>query len=419
MVTLVEAGPADAPSAASDAVRGPDFLAALGVDELAQAGLLATRTPGGARSPYARGRGLGGSSLVNAMVALDARAELMPGCSSDELDAARRSVAVSSERVADDELGPVDRALTRAAPDTERAVLTRRDGRRHTSADAYVHDAAPRSNLRVCPDTTVDRVVFDGRRAVGVRTAGGDVLEADHVVLCAGAIHSPAILLRSGVDTPGLGDGLQDHPSVTFTLQLRADAAEPGGLVIGSLLRRGATQVLPMNHLGAASGRLAALLVAHMEPVGRAGTVRLASDDPNDHPDVDFALLTEPADVAGLVDAARVGLDLLGRAPFTNLVEAVLVDPSGTPASVLDDDGAIQRWVTGSVGDYVHASGTCAMGVVVDRDGAVAGHDRLAVCDASIFPRIPDVNTHFPTTVLAEVLVARWRRTAGDRRLEG
>ena len=71
--------------------------------------------------------------------------------------------------------------------------------------------------------------LFEGRRAVGVRTVGGDEIEADLVVVSAGAIHSPAILLRSGVDTPGVGANLHDHPSFPIAIQLH-EPAPPGRL---------------------------------------------------------------------------------------------------------------------------------------------------------------------------------------------
>ncbi|HSP29595.1 MAG TPA: GMC family oxidoreductase, partial [Ilumatobacteraceae bacterium] len=86
------------------------------------------------------------------------------------------------------------------------------------------------------------------------------------------------------------------------------------------------------------------------------------------------------------------------------------VDAFGTTSSHLSDDRAIERWVRGAVGDYVHASSSCAMGTVVDDDGRLVGYDGLYVCDASVFPSIPDVNTHLPTTMLAERLSARWLR---------
>ena len=66
------------------------------------------------------------------------------------------------------------------------------------------------------------------------------------------------------------------------------------------------------------------------------------------------------------------------------------------------------RWLRSSCGDYVHASSSCAIGRVLDDDGRVGGYRSLYVCDASAFPSIPATNTHLPTTMLAERLVARW-----------
>ena len=255
-------------------------------------------------------------------------------------------------------------------------------------------------------------MVLDGRRAIGVRLADGDMIAADHVVLAAGAIHSPAILLRSQVDTPGVGMGLQDHPSAPLTLLLRdGAAASPGQLAIGTLLQRDPWQFLPMNHLGVAVPGLGLLMAALMRPHGRAGTVRLASDDPTVDPQVDFALLDDPRDVTSLAATVRVALDLLATAPFREIVEEVYIDALGTTSAALSDDASIERWVRGAVGDYVHASSTCAMGTVVDDDGRLVGYDGIFVCDASVFPSIPDVNTHLPTTMLAERLSARWLRS--------
>jgi choline dehydrogenase-like flavoprotein len=237
------------------------------------------------------------------------------------------------------------------------------------------------------------------------------VVPANRVVLAAGAIHSPAILLRSGVDTPGVGIGLQDHASAPLTLQLRDGAVgTPGDLAIGTLLRRDPLQFLPMNHLGAAAPGLGLLMTALMRPRGRAGTVRLASDDPLVDPLVDFALLDDPVDVAALVVGVRTALELLAAPSFQEIVEQVYIDAFGTTSAALGDDDAIERWVRAAVGDYVHASSSCAMGTVVDGDGRLVGYDGVYVCDASVFPSIPDVNTHLPTTMLAERLSARWLR---------
>ena len=268
-----------------------------------------------------------------------------------------------------------------------------------------------RKNLVVRVDSPVDRVVFDGRRAIGVLLTDGEVMPADRVVLAAGAIHSPAILLRSGVDTPGVGVGLQDHASAPLTLQLLDGAVgAPGELAIGTLLRRDPWQFLPMNHLGAAAPGLGLLMTALMRPRGRAGTVRLGSDDPLVDPLVDFALLDDPVDVAALVAGVRTALELLAAPSFQEIVEEVYIDAFGTTRRALRDDDSIEQWVRHAVGDYVHASSSCAMGTVVDGDGRLVGYDGVYVCDASVFPSIPDVNTHLPTTMLAERLSARWLR---------
>jgi choline dehydrogenase-like flavoprotein len=111
------------------------------------------------------------------------------------------------EEVADAELGPVDRALLAAAPDAERAILTRRNGRRVTAAEASLWPALVRPNLVVRAASPVERLEFDQRRVTGVRLVDGSTVAAERVVLSAGAIHSPTILLRSQVDTEGIGTG--------------------------------------------------------------------------------------------------------------------------------------------------------------------------------------------------------------------
>jgi choline dehydrogenase-like flavoprotein len=410
-VTLVEAGPGLAPGDLEGPLGGPDFLAALEVPERTFPSLMATRATGGPTSVYARGRGVGGSSTVNAMLALHGDPELYRSWGWDDTATAWAAIELPEEQADEAELGAVDRALLAAAADAERALLTRRAGRRTTSAEASLWPVLERENLVVRADSPVDRVVFDSRRAIGVLLAGGEVMSADRVVLAAGAIHSPAILLRSGVDTPGVGVGLQDHASAPLTLQLRDGAVgTPGELAIGTVLQRDPWQFLPMNHLGGAAPGLGLLMTALMRPKGRAGTVRLSSEDPLDDPLVDFALLDDPRDVAALVAGVRMSLELLAAPSFREIVEEVYIDAFGTTSAALVDHDSIEQWVRSAVGDYVHASSSCAMGTVVDSDGRLIGYDGVYVCDASVFPSIPDVNTHLPTTMLAERLSARWLR---------
>lgn len=414
-VTLVEAGPDLVEGAVPVEIDGASFFEALDVPERTYPDLLASHVDPGIRRRYPRGRGLGGSSAVNAMVMLRGDADLYRSWGWDDADDAWRRANLPTQEAADSELGAVDRALLGADPAACRASLARRDGVRVTAAETMLWPVRQRPNLTIRTGCEASRVVLRGRRAVGVELADGTRIDADRVVLCAGAVHSPALLLRSGVDTAGVGEGLQDHPSAAFTLALHPDAvADPTSLAIGALLTRGDIQFLPMNHLGRAAPGFGLLMVALMRPTGRAGTVRLRGDAPDAEPIVDFNLLRDPRDLAVLVDGVRQTLELLRSPAFEQIVDAtdgVFIDAIGTRSTTLDSDAAIERWLRTSTGDYVHASSSCAMGRVVDDDGAVNGYESLFVCDASVFPSIPDVNTHAPTTMLAERLAARWRRS--------
>ncbi len=414
-VTLIEAGPNLERTAVPPAIDGPCFFDALAVEGRTYHDLLATRTREGAPAPYQRGRGVGGSSAVNAMVALRGDPMLYRRWGWDDAAAAWERMAIPAELAEIEELGPVDRALLSSAPAAARVPLTRSGQRRVSAAEAYLWPAVGGDNLHVVTDAVVDSVVFDGRQAIGVRLADGSVVDADRVVVSCGAIHSPAVLLRSGVHVAGVGEHLQDHPSVAFTLVLREPVADPSTkLATAALLQSDGMQVLPINHLGSAGPPgMALVMAAVMRPHGRGGTVRLASDDPHVDPVVDFDLLGDERDVDALVAAARLALDVLDHVAFRDIVEATYIDEHGTGPAVLSDAESLRRWVVSSTADYVHASSTCAMGTVVDDDGAVIGYRGLYVCDASVFPSIPDVNTHLPTTMLAERLVARWT-TAGN-----
>jgi 5-(hydroxymethyl)furfural/furfural oxidase len=259
----------------------------------------------------------------------------------------------------------------------------------------------------------VDRVLLEGRRAVGIRLANGRELEADRVVVSAGAIHSPAVLQRSRIEVAGIGAGLKDHPSAPITLALNPEAtADPSSLAAATILQRDGLQVLPLNHVGRTAIGYGVLLPALMR-VRSEGSVTLVSDDPLVHPEVNFRMLSHPDDVVGMVDAVEIALGLLRSPAFERIVHAVYVDDAGTGVEALGSRAAIAAWLPEHVGDYVHASCTCRMGVLVDDPCRVFGHEGLYVCDASVFPDIPDVNTHIPTVMLAEVVAARWLAAAG------
>lgn len=405
-VILLDDGPDLAPDSVPAGIAGPDFFAAMEEAGRIHPELFATRAPGIEPTVYQRGRGIGGSSAVNAMVALRGDDALYSQWGWHDHPTAWDRVQIPAEVAAVHERGPVDEALIAADARAEAMKLTRRNGRRVTSAEAYLWPVLDRSNLEVRPESPVSRILFDDHKATGVLLTDGTEINADNVVVAAGAIHSPVVLLRSGVDTPGVGVGLQDHPSAVFTLQLKPDVDQnTAGLPIASALHATVDdhhlQLLAMSHLGAPPERagLGALMAALMNPRGRAGTVTV---DPSGSPVIDFALLHDGNDLAGLVHAVKLAQHVLQQPSFEQIVDQIYIDDVGTTAAALDDDTTIAAWLRTSCGDYVHATSTCAMGTVVDQDFKVEGYEHLFVCDASVFPSIPHVNTHLPTTMLAE-----------------
>lgn len=410
-ITLYEAGPDLTPADAA-ALGGPDAMAAANAPGRTVVDLVARRVPGGSPRPYQRGRGVGGSSVVNAMVALRGDPEQYERWGWTDVEAAWQRVQLPAEPAAPEEIGPLSRALLEADRRARVLPLTRRDGRRVTSAEAYLWDAMDRPNLTVRTDVEVTAIQLDGRRATGLHLGGGGgdggFEAADAVVLCAGAIHTPELLLRSGVGVPGVGEHLQDHPSVAITVEL-ADAGRrtEDELAVSTVLDAGPWQVLPIDSATDGSGRYGLLLCAVMQPTGRAGTVRLGDGSV----EVDLHLLDDPGDRRLLRQAVRGALDLLEHRSFADLVVGAYADEHGTPAGGLRDDDAFERWLPTAAGGYVHASATCAMGVVVDGDGRLRGHEGVYLCDASVFPEVPHVHPHLPVTMLAERLVARWGST--------
>jgi 5-(hydroxymethyl)furfural/furfural oxidase len=411
-VTLLEAGPIEhAAPHGEAALAGASFFDALAVPGRTWVDLVATRSPVQAARPYTRGRGLGGCSSVNAMVALPTHpddhvrwVELgAVGWGWDEVAAHYLHHDLVTNVPAWHEVGPVSAALLESEPGAARlARLTRDDvGRRVSAADAYVTPYLGRDNLDVRGNAHVDSVLLEGRRAVGVRLVLGD-----EVVVAAGAIHSPAILLRSAIDRRGIGRNLKDHAALPIVIHLRPEyTRDPSTLpisVIGQWSSGEAAQdiqLLPLDHLGPEAPGLGMLMVALMT-VESSGVVELASTDPLRQPLVDMRMLSTEGDLRRLRHGAERALALLRTPTFQRIGVVEDVD--------LSDDG-----MRAAMGDYVHASGTCRMGAPADPDAVVdpscqvVGYEHLTVCDASVMPDVPRANTHLITVVIAERVAAQ------------
>jgi choline dehydrogenase len=353
-----------------------------------------------------RARILGGCSSHNACVILrgyDADYdEWGPGWTADEfrpyLDRAEQ--VFGTRLLGDDELSPWIRVFADEAGGDAivHPVNMTRDGVRWNASFAWLDPARGRDNLTVLGDTLVDRVLFEGTRAVGVATSAGE-LRAGTVVLAASAYGSPAILLRSGLGPP-VGENLCDHVGTSMgweaTDDLRADW--DAWVTERPLAFAGVTvTALDANIFmfpGLDPGYEISAAVFAMKPRSR-GRVSLTSTDPGAPLQVDHGFLADPADVDVLADGFEL-LRELGRSERVRRYAAREIRPGE------EVDAATH--VRSSARGFFHPTGTCAIGAVVDERGRVYGYENLIVADASIMPTIPRANTNLTTAAIAEKL---------------
>ncbi len=502
-VCLLEAGPADA----SALIHCPGALALLArtgrfnwsFDTVPQAGL------GGRRGWQPRGKVLGGSSSVNAMIYVRGQREDYDGWAAegnagwgwdDVLPLFKR--AEHNERGADafhgvggplnvtdlqspHRFGPI---FVDAARQAGHAInrdfngatqegfglyqVTHKGGERFSAAKAYLRPALARGNLRVVTGAHTMRIVVEGRRAVGVEVrVGGETRTIGarrEVLLAAGALQSPQLLMLSGIgpgahlqslgiavqhDLPGVGRALHDHVDVVQVLDaphlkdlfgvslagawnalrgivewrrhrtglLTTNYAEAGGFlrsapgvdrpdlqlhfVIGKLVDHGRKTVLGHGY---------SCHVCLLRPKSR-GSVTLASPDPFAAPAIDPNFLAERDDVDRLVRGFREMRRILAQPALAGHGAREL--PISAKAA---SDAEIEAFVRGHADTIYHPVGSCRMGNgaldVVDAALRVRGVAGLRVVDASIMPSIVSGNTNAPTIMIASKAVELIRAEA-------
>jgi choline dehydrogenase-like flavoprotein len=472
-VLLLEAGSDHTSTSAPDGIRAANFFNALTERGRIWPHLVATRAAGQGESGYVRGRGAGGSSSVNALGAIrglpddyDRWAHEL-GCAGwgwpemleafltveDDVDYGGdglhgRGGAIPLSRPPFEALAPLDVAMRAAMTELgyptcddyhavastgiSRWALTLRNGFRVSTNDAYLEPARTRANLSVRGDVLVDRILLDDRQAVGVRIAAGEEIAAREVIVSAGAIHSPALLLRSGIggdDDLAVGANLKDHAATPgFEVQLKHVARMPSSNapVMSSVVRYTSElanggpndmQIVWFNGVGATDETMAgARVIGAVMRVFSHGAIRLRSQDPLDDPIVEFRMLSDQRDLVRLRDAVHRIIAIVRDPAVASVTDGVIA--LTTPVDELDSDVAIDEWLRTHVNDYLHAVGTCRMGqpgdpaAVVDTDCRVIGYGGLRVCDASVMPDLPRANTHLTTVAIAERLIAKARSRA-------
>jgi len=311
-----------------------------------------------------------------------------------------------------------------------------RDGTRVTANDAYIEPARARANLTVAGSATVDRIEIHSGRALAVRVVIDGVvqtIEAGTIILSAGAIHSPAILMRSGVgdadqlralgigvvtDLPGVGENLSDHPLVQIGLQLKESARSSPARVraynCGLRTNSGIDGAVDDLAMFAAnfteSVDEGSLAVALLQPVSR-GRVSIRSSNPEVQPSIEFRILSEEQDRTAMRAGVRLALRLARSRALSSV--STRASAPGLTDDVLGENGALDSWLLANSEAFFHALGTCRMGAsndpqcVVDPGCRVLGVQGLLVCDASVMPHPPRAPTHLTVVMLAERLAER------------
>jgi choline dehydrogenase len=346
--------------------------------------------------------------------------------------------------------GPMDRTVTPK-------------GRRSSTARGYLDRAKHRAGLTIVTHAVTDRVLFSGKRAIGVAYLHGGQRVTAHVrrevLVCSGAIASPQLLQRSGVgraswlkeleipvvhDLPGVGENLQDH----LEMYMQYECKEPVSLypalqwwnqpAIGLEWMMNGTGIGASNQFEAGGfirtrdDDLWPNIQYHFLPVAinyngsnpikmhgfqahvgsmrspSRGRVRLKSRDPNAHPSILFNYMADALDWREFRDGIRITREIM-RQPALSKYRGKELHPSDSLVS----DADLDAFVRAKAETAYHPSCSCKMGYddmsVVDGEGRVHGLDGLRVVDASIMPQITTGNLNAPTIMLAEKIADRIR----------
>jgi len=457
-------------------------------ETLPQAGL------GGRRGYQPRGRGVGGSSLINAMIYIRGQPQDYDGWEAlgcdgwswrDVLpyfrraeDNARGASALhgSGGPVRVEELREHNLATQAFVDGATEAGFTLNDdfngetqegvgryqvfqeaGRRKDAGTAYLGPiGSRRPNLRVLDNAQASRILFDGKRAVGIEYRRGDAMRrlyaAEEIVLAAGAFGTPQLLMVSGIgpgdrlgalgidivaDRHEVGKNLQDHLDYTIRVRSKAPglfgfdlstlAKTPGGLLSWSKSGRG----FLTSNVAEAGGFLKtrddldrpdiqlhyciayvddhcrkvhlgtgySLHVCVLRPYSR-GEVGIESADIRQAPLIDPNFLSDPRDLDTLVEGVRLAEKILGTPTMRAISKEVLYCGLG------EDEATLRKSVRLRADTIYHPVGTCRMGSdadsVVDPQLRVRGVERLRVADASIMPTLVSGNTQAPTAMIGE-----------------
>lgn len=340
------------------------------------------RSIGFVSEPYPGGRGLGGGSRINGLVLEHAAASYWEGLAATHgittfttAQIMETTVRFGGEEVSC--IGPLDEVLLGAHPHARRACLSTRNGKRLTAWERMASTCERTVRL----DSEVERIILHNGRAQSVLLRSGEEIAADHVILCAGAIASAVLAIRSGIGGESVGRRMFDHPSIFLPVVAPVDECPT---FVGALGYE--SDVLTMS-INPTMSEVGGFLVGLMRS-STTGRVWLE-------------------DNTVIVDRG-MRADVKVREDMTRAVIRLKAMISQASLALIDDDAWVSR-----VGEGMwHAAGTMQMGssedAVTDCNGLVRGTDNVWCMDAAVLPVIPPVPTQGPTMVAADALADRF-----------
>ena len=304
----------------------------------------------------------------------------------------------------------------------------------------HLTPARHRLNLTVRGGVFVRRVIIENGKVTGVEAeSGGEVftVSCDRVVLCAGALKSPHILMLSGVgprdqledhgipvlaESPGVGQNLFNHPMGSVTFEVKEDVrltANAEALRFG--LRVTSEPPSHPNDVMLHTLAIWNVMTGEMVPSGQAriacalelpegsGWVRLQSSDPTVQPSINYRYLHNENDMRRMRDAVKLASSILESGAYKDISEGRVAPDDET----LGNDDKLDAWIRQTLGSSRHVSGTCRIGpdgdamAVTDQECRVRGVDGLWVADSSIMPQVTRANTNATAIMIGE-RVADW-----------
>ena len=304
-------------------------------------------------------------------------------------------------------------------------------GIRFSTALGYLSQSRHRMNLTIKPNCVTKKILFDGNIATGVEViSGGEIFQVEgiEIILSAGAIATPQILILSGVgpkeslskfnidvvsDLPGVGKNLRDHPDIRMTWRPHTTFNKPEQKIgpqkvalrytsESSSYQNDMIMIMRFSH---EIGEMGALMITiGIYLADSIGEMSLQSNDIHTQSLLNYNLLSQESDLKRLREGVRLAEEIVQSPSFENIV-ASRISPD---EKVINNNDLLDEWMLENVQTMHHISGTCKMGpssdkqAVVNQYGSVYGTNHLRIADASILPDCPRANTNVAAMLIGE-----------------